>query len=83
MMAASLTPAVVGSPAANDWNNAGIAPEEYVTPLNPPGPGSQLNACISMLCETPAAINNDMPEPNPYLLTTSSINNMSTPPKNS
>src|SRR3989338_1497977 len=66
--------AVVTSPLTRLWKNAGTAPDEYVTPARPLGPGSQLNACMKRLLLTPAAINRLIPLPNPHLLTTSSKN---------
>src|SRR3989338_9362780 len=74
--------AVVTSPLTRLWKNAGTAPDEYVMPANPEGPGSQLNARKKRLLLTPAAINRLIPEPNPHLLTTSSKNNINNPPKN-
>ncbi len=43
---------------------------------NPNNPANNLHP-------TPAAINNETPEPNPHLEHTSSINNISIPPKTS
>ena len=40
------------------------------------------NALMNICCETPAAINIEIPEPNPHLSTTSAINNINIPPKN-
>ena len=48
----------------------------------PPAVVNGENAFIIISAETPAAINNDTPEPKPHLCITSSMNNISIPPKN-
>jgi len=56
-----ITSAVVTSPLTRLWKKAGTAPDAYVTPASPLGPGSQLNACINKLLLTPAAMNKEVP----------------------
>ena len=77
---ASMSSAFCGSPAARLCISAGIAPVAIAGFV---GDGSGDNALIKIDCDTPAAMKRLMPDPNPHLLTTSSMNMTSTPPMKS
>ena len=78
--AASIKAAVCGSPRDNDWNSAGIAP---VMTSGFVGDGNGDRALTTICNDTSAAMNNEIPDPNPHLDITSSMYMTRIPPRNS
>src|SRR3989338_3159143 len=71
--AAMSIPASRTFPDAMLWKNAGIAP---VAIVGFAGLGNGDSILMNSCFDTPAAMNSDIPDPNPHLLTTSSMNMM-------
>ena len=88
--------AIVKNIEKNDFNNSYIFPPAidlskiHTFPTGAcPEPKARVPAAVrgdralmKIASDTPAAMNKDIPEPNPYLDITSSMNKISIPPKN-